>query len=65
MEPLGIIVFSCIMGTCGFTIVAEGSRQLAEGAKSDLPNLWLIIGEWSNTHPPGQAAILYRLCCNR
>lgn len=28
MEPLGIIVFSCIMGTVGFTVLVEGVRQL-------------------------------------
>ena len=28
MQPLGIIVFSCIMGTLGFQILIEGVRQL-------------------------------------
>jgi divalent metal cation (Fe/Co/Zn/Cd) transporter len=28
MQPLGIIVFSCIMGTLGFQILLEGMQQL-------------------------------------
>jgi cation diffusion facilitator family transporter len=28
MQPLGIIVFSCIMGTLGFQVLIEGVRQL-------------------------------------
>jgi cation diffusion facilitator family transporter len=28
MQPLGIIVFSCIMGTLGFQVLIEGIRQL-------------------------------------
>ena len=28
MQPLGIIVFSCIMGTLGFQILIEGVQQL-------------------------------------
>jgi divalent metal cation (Fe/Co/Zn/Cd) transporter len=28
MQPLGIIVFSCIMGTLGFQILLEGLQQL-------------------------------------
>lgn len=43
MEPLGIIVFSCIMGSAGFYIVLEGCQQLVAGAKSHLPALWIII----------------------
>ena len=28
MQPLGILVFSCIMGTLGFQVLIEGIRQL-------------------------------------
>ena len=52
MEPLGIIVFSSIMGTAGFSIVMEGIRQLIARKPTELPALWVVIG-----------ALLHATCC--
>ena len=44
MEPLGIIVFSCIMGTAGFSVMLEAVRQLIDHAKTELPYEGAVIG---------------------
>ena len=44
MEPLGIIVFACIMGTLGCSISVEAVRQLLAKEKSHVDNLPLVIG---------------------
>lgn len=45
MQPLGIIVFSCIMGTFGFQILIEAVRQLLGPAHTHhLEHLMLMIG---------------------
>ena len=44
MEPLGIIVFSCIMGTAGFSVILEAVRQLIDHAKTELPYEGAVIG---------------------
>ena len=45
MQPLGIIVFSCIMGTLGFQIMIEGVRQLVgETHTHHLEDLWAVLG---------------------
>ena len=44
MEPLGIIVFSCIMGSAGFSIILEGCQQLVAGRRTELPSLWIVVG---------------------
>lgn len=45
MQPLGIIVFSCIMGTLGFQVLIEGIRQLVgEQHTHHLEHLVLTIG---------------------
>jgi len=44
MQPLGIIVFSCIMGTLGFQVLIEGIRQLIGDAHTHhLEDLVLTI----------------------
>lgn len=44
MEPLGIIVFSCIMGTAGFSVILEAVRQLVDHTPTNLPYAHLVIG---------------------
>ena len=45
MQPLGIIVFSCIMGTLGFQVLIEGIRQLiGDEHTHHLEHLVLTIG---------------------
>ena len=45
MQPLGIIVFSCIMGTLGFQILIEGVRQLmGPDHTHHLEDLYAVIG---------------------
>lgn len=47
LEPLGVIVFSCIMGTAAFSVIVEGIKQLVGGdssAEDGLPHQWIIIG---------------------
>ena len=44
MEPLGIIVFSCIMGTAGFSVILEAVLQLIDHAKTELPYEGAVIG---------------------
>ena len=44
MEPLGIIVFSCIMGTAGFSVILEAVRQLIDHAKTELPYEGAVVG---------------------
>jgi len=45
MQPLGIIVFSSIMGTFGFQIMVEAMRQIfGESHTHHLEDLYLIIG---------------------
>ena len=45
MQPLGIIVFSCIMGTLGFQVLIEGIRQLIGDAHTHhLEHLVMTIG---------------------
>lgn len=45
MQPLGIIVFSCIMGTLGFQVLIEGIRQLIGAEHTHhLEHLVLTIG---------------------
>lgn len=55
MEPLGIVVFSCIMGTAGFSVILEAVRQLLNHTKTELPFEGAVVGEppsssWSQTH---------------
>jgi hypothetical protein len=45
MEPLGIIVFSCIMGTAGFSVILEAVRQFIDHTKTQLPHADWVIGE--------------------
>lgn len=45
MEPLGIIVFSCIMGTAGFSVILEAIRQFVEHTKTELPHESWVVGE--------------------
>lgn len=45
MEPLGIIVFSCIMGTAGFSVILEAVRQLLNHTKTFLPYEGVVVGE--------------------
>ena len=45
MEPLGIIVFSCIMGTAGFSVILEAVRQLLNHTKTLLPYEGVVIGK--------------------
>lgn len=45
MEPLGIIVFSCIMGTAGFSVILEAVRQLLNHTQTELPYEGAVIGE--------------------
>ena len=45
MQPLGIIVFSCIMGTLGFQVLIEGVRQLVGPDHTHhLEDLYGLIG---------------------
>ncbi|KAK9917760.1 hypothetical protein WJX75_007903 [Coccomyxa subellipsoidea] len=44
MEPLGIIVFSCIMGTAGFSVILEAIRQLAAHTRTELPHESWVVG---------------------
>ena len=45
MQPLGIIVFSSIMGTFGFQIMVEAMRQIfGESHTHHMEDLYLIIG---------------------
>ena len=44
MEPLGIIVFSCIMGTAGFSVILEAVRQLLAHTKTVLPYERAVVG---------------------
>lgn len=46
LEPLGVVVFSCVMGTAAFTIVVESIRALIDGKKEEdgLSNQWIVIG---------------------
>jgi len=45
MQPLGIIVFSCIMGTLGFQVLIEGIRQLiGDEHTHHLEHLVMTIG---------------------
>ncbi|CAL5223676.1 g6226 [Coccomyxa viridis] len=44
MEPLGIIVFSCIMGTAGFSVILEAVRQLLNHTKTLLPYEGIVVG---------------------
>ena len=45
MQPLGILVFSCIMGTLGFQVLIEGVRQLIGAEHTHhLEHLVLTIG---------------------
>lgn len=46
LEPLGIIVFSCVMATAAVSVVVEGIKQLVEGGttENELPDQWIIIG---------------------
>uniref|UniRef100_A0A7S0RH28 Cation efflux protein transmembrane domain-containing protein n=1 Tax=Chlamydomonas leiostraca TaxID=1034604 RepID=A0A7S0RH28_9CHLO len=45
MAPLGVVVFSTIMGTAGMSIIAEGAKQLVEGEpkEDDWAPTWVII----------------------
>uniref|UniRef100_A0A7S0YIJ4 Cation efflux protein cytoplasmic domain-containing protein n=1 Tax=Polytomella parva TaxID=51329 RepID=A0A7S0YIJ4_9CHLO len=43
MEPLGIIVFSSIMGTMGFSICVEGAMRLMNGHSVEMDHLWAVI----------------------
>ena len=45
MEPLGIIVFSCIMGTAGFSVILEAVRQLLNHTRTELPYAGAVVGE--------------------
>lgn len=45
MEPLGIIVFSCIMGTAGFSVIVEAIRQFVAHTRTDLPHEGWVVGE--------------------
>ena len=45
MEPLGIIVFSCIMGTAGFSVILEATRQLLNDTQTLLPYEGIVVGE--------------------
>ena len=45
MEPLGIIVFSCIMGTAGFSVILEAVRQLLNHTRTLLPYAGIVIGK--------------------
>lgn len=45
MEPLGIIVFSCIMGTAGFSVILEAIRQLAAHTRTELPHESWVVGK--------------------
>ena len=47
MEPLGIIVFSSIMGTAGVSIIWEGIAQLAAKTMPDLPHVQVVVCECS------------------
>lgn len=44
MEPLGIIVFSTVMGTAAFTVVVESIKALVNGASSDMPHVEWVVG---------------------
>jgi len=46
MEPLGVIVFSCVMATAAFSVIIEGIKQLAskDTGADGLSNQWIIIG---------------------
>ena len=45
MQPLGIIVFSCIMGTLGFQILIEGVQQLVgQEHTHHLEEIYSVIG---------------------
>ncbi|PRW59960.1 putative aldo-keto reductase 2 [Chlorella sorokiniana] len=45
MEPLGIIVFSVIMGTAAFQVIVEGVKALLSGAAPDLGGkMGIVVG---------------------
>ena len=56
MEPLGIVVFSCIMGTAGFSVILEAVRQLLNHTRTELPYEGAVIGEYLPHMLTGQGA---------
>jgi Co/Zn/Cd efflux system component len=62
MEPLGVIVFSCIMATAAFTIIVEGIKQLVanESSADGLNQKWVVIG--GTILMVAMKAVLYFYC---
>jgi hypothetical protein len=55
MEPLGIIVFSVVMGTAAFTVIVEGIKALAGPQQSsEVPMMGWVVGGESQQRAGGQ-----------
>jgi hypothetical protein len=56
MEPLGIIVFSVVMGTAAFTVIVEGIKALAGPQQaSEVPMMGWVVGGESQRRSGGRA----------
>ena len=67
MQPLGIIVFSCIMGTLGFQILLEGVQQLvgywsAHGTAVNAPLPLDALFQWRLSPPMVRPHTAARVC---